>query len=311
VQMVIRQVSGLGNQLFQYAAGLYYAKRYGAQIHVAMEPSKNAMSHGHPRPFLLSKFAISSPSRELSAFDRLSLSESGKLKPGLDVFRRTFGVQVIRENFEERYSYAPDLPVIEQSKIVYLLGYWQNYRIAESISDNLRSEFRFREPAAGRNREVMDLILKSKTPVSLHIRRGDYTLAAEGQIALPIEYFIGCIQRILNRLSDPTFFVFSDDILFAKANLPQGLPIIFVDHNDSYHAHEDLRLMSSCHHHIIANSTFSWWGAWLNSRSDRTVFAPRDWLCKPGTFFPDLLPPEWIALSPNDYAGLNSSRSLL
>ena len=116
----------------------------------------------------------------------------------------------------------------------------------------------------------MRQIERCKTPVSLHVRRGDATIPVEGKVVLQTEYYANAIALIKERFVDPTFFVFSDDIPFVKQNLSLDPRTVFVDHNDTLAAHEDLRLMSSCHHHIIANSTFSWWGAWLNPRPDKS-----------------------------------------
>lgn len=104
---------------------------------------------------------------------------------------------------------------------------------------------------------------------------------------------MNAVSTFKQRLGDPTFFVFSDDIQFVKEYLPRNVPMVFVDHNDDYSAHEDLRLMSSCHHQIIANSTFSWWGAWLNPRTDKMVIAPKQWYNTEDSYFPDLLPKTW------------------
>jgi hypothetical protein len=154
-------------------------------------------------------------------------------------------------------------------------------------------ELSFKEPAQGKNLEVLKQIKQCKNPVSLHVRRGDYTLAAEGNIALSIDYYTSAISTFKERLVDPTFFVFSDDMAFVRQNLPHHVKAIFVDNNDATASHEDLRLMSACHHHIIANSSFSWWGAWLNPRPDKMVIAPKHWLLKADSYYPDLLPPSW------------------
>lgn len=294
MQIVVRQISGLGNQMFQYAAGRYYARRYGAQMRMAVDHVRNAISHGHPRPFLLSNFEIKAPANELSTIDRLVLNQRRGLKPLLSAFRESLRIQMFTEAIEQRYTFMPDLPLQKNVRTVYLTGYWQAHRFADDIADELRSEFSFRQPAQGKNLEVLEQISQSRNPVSLHVRRGDYTLAAEGNIALPIDYYSHAISAFRKRLDDPSFFIFSDDIAFTREHLPRDIRAIFVDHNDASSSHEDLRLMSCCQHHIIANSTFSWWGAWLNPHPDKMVFAPKYWLLKQDSYYPDLLPADWM-----------------
>jgi hypothetical protein len=181
----------------------------------------------------------------------------------------------------------------QQVRKLYLAGYWHNYVVVEEVADQLRSELAFKEPAQGKNLEILRQINHSRNPVSLHVRRGDCTVAATNRVDLPLEYYLNAISTFRQRLGDPTFFVFSDDIPFVKEYLPQNVPMVFVDHNNDFSAHEDLRLMSSCHHQIIANSTFSWWGAWLNPRTDKMVIAPKQWYNREDSYYPDLLPPTW------------------
>ena len=106
------------------------------------------------------------------------------------------------------------------------------------------------------------------------------------------------MQTILERLRNPTFFVFSDDIAFVRENMPKRENIVFVDHNDEVNCHEDLRLMSACAHNVIANSTFSWWGAWLNPNPTKLVCAPSSWNnINPDVPYPDLIPPGWLRIA--------------
>ena len=291
MQVVIRQNSGLGNQLFQYAAGLYYSKRYQARMEMARDVPKHRQSHGYPRPFLLSHFSISSPVRALTLFERLLFSP----RWDASAVRRALGIQGFAEPFERRFTFLKDVPLERGTGVLYLWGFWQTYRIVEEVADQARREFSFREPPRGKNLEVLERIRQCRCPISLHVRRGDYTLAAEGQIALPMDYYSRAISICRERFGNPTFFVFSDDMPFARDNLPLA-DAVFVDHNDSFSSHEDLRLMSSCHHHIIANSSFSWWGAWMNARRDKTVLAPKHWYLRADSYYPELLPPTWILL---------------
>jgi hypothetical protein len=294
VKIVVRQKSGLGNQLFQYAAGWYYAKRYAAQLRITVDPERDAVSHGFPRPFLLSNFCISAPCSGLTLAERLVVSGNPKWKPAISVLRRVLGAQVLIEQPGQQHSFRQDLSIREDVRVIYLFGYWQVFPIVEEISADLRREFRFRHPASGKNLDMLAQIERCKDSVSLHLRRGDFALAVEGNRALPMSYYRRAIKLFRDRLVDPVFFVFSDDIDYARKNLPGDIKATFVSDNDAWSAHEDLRLMSSCRHHIIANSSFSWWGAWLNPRPDKIVFAPKLWYCKPESYYPDLFPRDWI-----------------
>jgi len=292
-QINIRQTSGLGNQLFQYAAGLYFAERYGARMQVLIEPAERATSYGYPRPFLLSKFCITAPVREVNAVDRLLFANKPGLRAVAPVLRKAMGVAEYTEPLALHYTFQPELPVGDAVRTLYLAGYWQSYRYVEAVADKVRSEFRFKEPAAGKTLEVLRRIEQTPMAVSLHVRRGDYTLAAESHFAIDVGYNERAIAQMRALVPNAVFFVFSDDIEFCRTNLPQGLDAVFVDHNDSFTAHDDIRLMSACRHHIIANSTFSWWGAWLDLRPEKIVLAPRLWQNRVDGYFPDLLPPAW------------------
>lgn len=301
MKIIVRQISGLGNQMFQYAAGRYYARRYNAQVLMAIDPPQDAVSHGHPRPFLLSHFSINMPYRELSAVDRLLLlTKHPRLQSISEVstaiLQQGLHLQIVTERIEQRHLFQSELPISAKTQTVYLLGYWQVHNIADEISDDLRREFCFREAPSGKNAQMLRLIRDTANPVSLHLRRGDYTLVAEGNVALPMAYYTRAIRSFKESLSNPTFFVFSDDIDFSRRNLGKDISAVFVDHNDSSSAQEDLRLMSSCRHHIIANSSFSWWGAWLNPDPDKIVIAPRKWMVGNCPRYDDLLPPSWRLL---------------
>lgn len=292
MRIIVRQISGLGNQLFQYAAGRYFSKRYNVPLTVALDET-GAVSHGYDRPFLLSNFSILSDVRNYSRLDRLRVHPPKYLKGLTCTLNKIMGIQIFREELSQRYTFISDLAMEETVRSLYLIGYWQAYRFADSVIDALRAEYSFREPPKDKNLAMMERIRNSENSVSLHIRRGDYTLAAEGNIALPVSYYTRAINFFRDRLLSPTFFVFSDDMDFAKNNLPSDIHVEFVDHNDSFSAHEDLRLMSSCQNNIIANSSFSWWGAWLNPSPRKIVYTPKYWLLRPDSYFEDLLPPSW------------------
>jgi hypothetical protein len=297
MKVLSKQLSGLGNQLFQYAAGLYFADRYKGKVVVLQEPVEGLISHGqYHRPFLLSQFQITSPIRLQNRFDHRMLALSPRSLRFTAPVKALGGIAVRHERREQRYSFHEDLGLSRGVRRLYVSGYWQAWQYADRVSDKVRSELRLREPAQGRNLETLERIGSAPVSVSLHVRRGDYTLAAEGNIALPLSYYSRAIERIRERFTNPVFFVFSDDIEFARANLPTDIERVFVEGNDDFSSQEDMRLMYSCQHHIIANSSFSWWGAWLNPSPDKVVVAPRHWLLTPESAYPDLLPPTWQAI---------------
>jgi Glycosyl transferase family 11 len=296
MQIVVRQISGLGNQLFQYAAGRYYAKKYDSTMRLTIESEEKAHSYGHPRPFLLSRFNISAPFDEVTLRDRLLLARRSLFTPISYLAQTALSVQIIREPWDDRYTFRSALPVKSGTQILYLVGYWQVYPIANAMKSELLTEFKLMQPPSGENLNLLSQIRDSRHPVSLHIRRGDYTHPSEGDIVLPLSYYFDSIRLMRKRLERPKFFVFSDDIGYAKEHLAGDADFTFVDHNDVLTAHEDLRLMSACQHHVIANSTLSWWGAWLNPSPSKIVIAPRRWRVGGCTETPDLFPPEWILL---------------
>jgi hypothetical protein len=311
MKLIVRQLSGLGNQMFQYAAGRYYARQMNADVSLVFDPPHKALSHGHDRPFLLGHFAINAQFRELNPCERFLLytndvvTYSRRLRSVRPIvgamLRRTLqdglGLQLVTETAEQSYRFQRVLPFNDRAKRIYLLGYWQVHQIPESMSVDLRRELSLREAPVGENLEMHRRIKDAENSVALHIRRGDYTLEIEGNVALPMTYYSSAIAQLTQSLRNPTFFVFSDDIGFARSNLRSDFPMIFVDHNSSLSAHEDLRLMSSCRHHIIANSTFSWWAAWLSPHADGIVIAPRNWRVGQRSRYDDLFPSNWRLLS--------------
>ena len=296
MQIVLDECGGLGNQLFRYAALRYYARRYGADMKISVEHARYAQSYGYPRPFLLAHFSITVPIRERSLGDRLLLTGKPWIKRVVAPAKKALRTQVFTQDFDGCHSFLKDLPLELHVRTLHIVGYWHTYNTVENVADELRPELAFKEPAQGKNLEVLQQIRRSRNPVSLHVRRGDSTISATNRVHLPLEYYLNAIATMKETLVNPTFFVFSDDIGFVKDYLRLDSTTVFVGHNDDFSAHEDLRLMSSCHHHIIANSTFSWWGAWLNPRQDKMVIAPRQWYITADSYYPDLYPPTWLLI---------------
>jgi len=285
---------GLGNQLFQYAAGLFFARHYGAALEIIREPHHLAVSFGHPRPFLLSNFCISTPVRELTMRDRLMCSVALIKRPVASTARFVSRTAVYRQHFLADGTFLRELPISRRTRNLYLEGNFQAHQFAQELEQRIRAEFSFRNSAFGNNLATLSQIRAAQHSVSLHFRRGDYVVRGKGPKVLSLSYYERAMRSMLERLRKPIFFVFSDDIAFARENLPNGENIVFVDHNDEANACEDLRLMSACSHNIVANSTFSWWGAWLNPNPTKVVCAPMSWQnINPDVPYTDLIPPTW------------------
>jgi hypothetical protein len=180
----------------------------------------------------------------------------------------------LNESFPPNYEFkiAPD------AQAIYLVGYWQSYLMVQDVEAELRGEFSLVEPPSKRTLEIAAAIRAASNPVSVHVRRGDYREEFGENAVLPIAYYDRAARFMMNRLGDAACFVFSDDVAFAKEWTRGKARVVVVDHNDADSAHEDLWLMSLCRHHIIANSSFSWWGAWLNPSKSKLVVAPSNWL---------------------------------
>ena len=176
----------------------------------------------------------------------------------------------------------------------YLMGNWQSERYFVHIMDTIRSDFRFRTAPAGKNAELAELI-SNTTAVSLHIRRGDIavdptSLAVHGLCSL--DYYRKAIEYVAPKLAKPEFVIFSDDMHWVRENLHVSYPCYYVNNNKGLESFNDMRLMSMCQHHIIANSSFSWWGAWLNPSKEKIVVAPQRWFAA-NYDSSDIVPSSW------------------
>jgi len=202
--------------------------------------------------------------------------------------------------FRERgLAYHPEFESLGNN--TYLQGYWQSEKYFRPIASQLRDELTRPEPVDEVNQKVLDEI-DSAMAVSLHIRRGDYVTnpkAFKVHGTCSLEYYHEAAQYVADRVdAPPTFFVFSDDPEWTRENLKLPFPMRFISHNSVQDPSSDLQLMSACNHHVIANSSFSWWGAWLNPSPDKLVVACRRWFADPTKNDCDLVPKEWIRLGP-------------
>jgi hypothetical protein len=207
---------------------------------------------------------------------------------------------------EKHFHFSPRILTLPDG--VCLEGYWQSEKYFADVASLIRRDFTVKHPQTAKNKEWGDMIASSES-VSLHVRRGDYLAnPTNRQIhgLLGLGYYRNCVQEIMKVVKTPHFFIFSDDSSWVREHLSFSCPATFVEHGEREPCAdvEDLRLMSQCKHHIIANSSFSWWGAWLNPRSDKMVFAPKQWFTTMGMAsrrVDDLLPDRWMVRSDEDH----------
>ena len=282
--IIARVAGGLGNQMFQYAAAYALAKSRHARLAV------DTSCCGGVRPsYALGHFRASGEVITTGPISRLChrLAGSSRFRGLAATARMMLGLTDVAETREFcfRPITGPD------ARRIRLLGYWQSYRYFDEFAEDIRREFSPQAGPVGRNAELLKQIQVSPGAVSVHIRRGDY-LNVRPQAVLPVEYYQQAAKIIASAGASPVFYLFSDDMASARRALQLGGEVIPVVGNESA-GHEDLRLMSACRHHIIANSSFSWWGAWLNPKADKLVVAPRHWLGGAESHCEDLFPEGW------------------
>ncbi len=283
-----RLVGGIGNQLFQYAAGFALSSRLG----VGLQLDRSWYGDRNQRAYRLDAFSITAREATDEALRLAGIRNPGRLARGLSRIGlgRLAGIRgYVRE---PGFTFWPGF--LELRDGACLSGYWQSERYFEHVADAIRREFAFRHDPDPENQRTLDAIHGCEA-VAIHVRRGDY--AADSRSLkyhgiAPLEYYQAAVRRMLSCIHDPVFFVFSDDPVWVEDNLRVSAPTVRVARNGAARDYEDLRLMSACRHQIIANSTFSWWGAWLAVSPGQRVIAPERWFER-GPNTRDLIPARW------------------
>jgi glycosyl transferase family 11 len=282
--VVFYSMGGLGNQMFQYATARGLARRLGIDVGADTSWHGRTLPDTTPRPFVLPRLNV-----QLRA---LSMRERFWARIASDRILGRFPLLPWAVRRERDFSYDPS--IARSGDRTYLFGYWQSPRYFEDARDTLVPELLPRAPPSDADRRVIES-MRGCESVFVHVRRGDYVslaAAAANHGTCSVEYYRAAFDVVAGAVRAPVLFVFSDDPAWARENLKFPAPTVYVDHNSPGDAEQDLRLMASCRHAIIANSSFSWWGAWLGDQEGRVVVAPRRWFAD-GRPTPDLLPPTW------------------
>ena len=284
--VTVRIVGGLGNQMFQYACGRAAAYRNGGRLLLDLSAFKRYELHR----FGLHSFHIA------ASVAPYRLQTDSVLYAGLRCLgissrwrMAVQGVDYIKE--DEDLSFQPR--ILETHASAYLDGYWQNEIYFADVANIIRDEFQLNHFESASDDNMPG---KRGGVVSLHIRRGDYAHNLKANAVhgvLGLEYYRNAVAYLANRIGNHFhIMVFSDDIEWARQNLDFEQSMSFIS-GSTVMPHEDLRKMASCDHHIIANSSFSWWGAWLNPSATKIVVAPKRWFVVPQLNDRNICPPSW------------------
>lgn len=283
--IISRIIGGLGNQLFQYAAG----KALAQQQHTELLLDVTAFDEYKLRNFDLSAFhtELNFASKEqVNSFIKRSIA--GKIRDNIFpmAFRKVYKEKQF--HFQSRFFHAPSH--------IYLQGYWQSEKYFLPVAATIRKEFTVKEEYT-RNVSALAKQLISLPSVSVHIRRGDYKNPSTVEIhgVLDAGYYNKAIQLISQKIPGACFYFFSDDMNWVKENLPVENAVYVSGVSSQTHI-EDFYLMSQCKHNIIANSSFSWWAAWLNNNPGKIVIAPKNWFNKGPKDTQDLVPESWLRI---------------
>jgi hypothetical protein len=290
--MIISKIyGGLGNQLFQYAIGRSLSLKHGVEYRLDI----SAMRNYSLREYMLDRYHIETPLADIEDISRFKKTGNGILEKVIRKMAMS-GLPTIGGVHYDRYLFDYD-PSVEKLDDIYLDGYWQSYRYFEDIEETIRHDLEPRTKPNDKTSELLKYIAGDIVSVSLHIRRGDYvenpkTRRLHGVCGM--EYYERAVSLMEKRFEEFTIVVFSDDIEWTRENISFSHETIFVDFNAD-NPEYDIVLMSECDHNIIANSTLSWWGAWLNENGDKIVIAPSSWTSRHKSS-PNLIPEKWIVI---------------
>jgi len=279
-------MGGLGNQMFQYAAAKALSLRLGIPLGL-----DTFFVGTKKHPYQLSNFNI-----KCETIPRKILPPR---KNSNRIYWYLWKLGIVLPKIFHQNGLGYDPKINQVKKNTYLIGYWQSEKFFLDYKKEIRSDFTFNIPLTGKNLEIYQEISETPSSISLHIRRGDYlskkNLSIHGGCSQA--YYQNAVRRISVICSNtPTIFVFSDEPAWVSENLKFSYPYKIIGHNFPEKGIEDLRLMTICDHHVIANSSFSWWGAWLSEFENGLVVTPSRWFTSSKLSNPDIYCDDWIQI---------------
>jgi hypothetical protein len=288
---------GMGNQMFQYAAGRYLSEKHQTTLKLDLSflldrtPQKGYVYRDYDLNLFNIQENFAHPNEVVSfgkhrRLGRVLYMIRQKTNPNLPLYVR-----------ESPYHFDPRFFLIPGH--AYIEGFWQSEKYFKDIEHIIRKEFTFRDDLDERGHEMAKKI-KEVNSVCVNIRRGDYVSIPKTYLHHGVcdeDYFDRAVQMIADKISNPHFFVFSDDVEWCRDNLHFDYPstVVTQDYAGKQFG-QKLHLMTLCQHYIIPNSSFGWWAAWLNPNPDKIVIAPLQWYRNPRMDTSKLAPLQWIRI---------------
>jgi hypothetical protein len=268
----VKLMGGLGNQMFQYAFGVLLGP--STEYDVSWFDEVKCVQGATLREYELDFWNV-----------KPSLIKVPKYK--------FFGICKIKpKKIVEKIPNLYDENLLKYKRGLFE-GYFQVAQYYDKVRDQLLKDFTPRNKPNKQNKAVLDLI-NSVNAVSIHVRRGDYVKLQNIYGVCDLDYYKRAVKHIAKNVKHPHFFIFSDDIKWVKDNLKIDYPCEYIDFNHGRDSAWDIWLMANCKHNIIANSSFSWWGAWLNKNQDKIVIAPQNWFADGQPT--DIVPTKWLRM---------------
>lgn len=294
--IIVKLEGGHSNQLFQYAAGRRLAHKLGVELFMDKWWFENVVDTDSSRLYELGDYRFAQKFIDRSDF---ALVEDKPDNFKVRLYQLTKGRSKPRVKHFRQKGHGFNKEVLSLPDNTYLDGWWQSEKYFKDIRPLLLKEVELKTKPAAKNVKWLKQI-QSSNSVSLHIRRGDYvenklTNKFHGTVAPA--YYQKALAFLTKKTGQKDFrlFVFSNDISWCKQNLKFDYSTVFIDGQNS--GAEDMRLMKHCKHNILANSSFSWWGAWLNQNPDKIIIAPKVWFQdKQANAETDIVPKDWIRL---------------
>jgi hypothetical protein len=294
--IAVQLKGGLGNQLFQYALGRTLALQHRTELLFDTSLLYNRVPEKTKTFYQYELDLFEPPARIATAEDfpqySSRFSTRNRLTRGLHLLNlRLHGLRYVMQRkfeFDPRVLASPDN--------VYLDGYWQTEKYFRAVAPQIRADLAFRHKLGPEARRMHDR-MQATNAVCVHIRRGDYLEILGHMGVVGSDYVQSGIRLLAERFSGLHFYIFSNDPKWCIENLRIAAPHTFITpENAGNNDREHMMLMSSCRHFVIANSTYSWWAAWLSPHPEKVVIGPKQWAADPHKNTSDVLPEGWLRL---------------